>query len=889
MIVRNEAHVILETLECARPYITDFLIVDTGSTDDTIQLIEAHFAAHGIPGRVLERPWRSFGENRSEALELARQHSDSEYLWVLDADDVLSGKLALSGLTADAYSLRFGPDLEYWRLQIFRREAPWRYVGIVHEYPQCDLPAPRTERIKGRYHVVSRRLGDRNRDPDKYRKDAMLLEAALEVEPDNARHVFYLGQSWFDAGEPRKAMDAYQRRVGLGGWQEEVFYSRYRLAQCLERLDMPRVDVRAAYEECLRHHPGRAESLVRMARRERLDGNYEKAYEDASRAVAIPHPGAGGLFVENAVYVYRARDELAIAAYYLGCYREAFEVNADLLTNAELPDQERQRIEANRDFSVAHIKDDYLQADGNLVRAILEREPAETPLVTLTITSCRRLDLFVKTVRSFLKACLDIDLIDRWICIDDNSDEADRREMERAFPFFEFIWKGPDDRGHARSMNLLIEQVRTPYWLHLEDDWQFFEPLPYIGHALEILDADSTLGQVLFNRHYAEELADRQLVGGRARQTPAGRRYVEHLYLPKGSEGYAEFWKQHRGSLSNAYWPHYSLRPSVLRTGVMKSLAPFNQDAQHFELEMAKRYQAAGGRSAFLDTISALHIGRLTSQRESGDQLNAYALNRTEQFGESVQGGVNPDTVTVTITSCKRLEYFIQTMDSFLRCLEDRETVSEWICIDDNSTAADRAQMAERFPFFRFIHKTPDETGHAKSMNRLLNEIDTRYVLHLEDDWDFSRGFRLTTLTRLLRETHSHQLVLCPRPGCLPLCRSEDDVPVYEYVYAPHHPEKPESYRNYDLLNPPEPARAADHGWWWPGFSLNPSVLDIDFFRTRVGLFDEKIAFDTFEYDYAAHAHAAGARILVADYGVTHIGKQPAYVLNQMPRWWDAE
>ena len=71
MIVRNEAHIVHEVLDCVAPYISTWCIVDTGSEDGTQDIIRAHMAQLGIPGDLFERPWKNFGHNRSEALELA--------------------------------------------------------------------------------------------------------------------------------------------------------------------------------------------------------------------------------------------------------------------------------------------------------------------------------------------------------------------------------------------------------------------------------------------------------------------------------------------------------------------------------------------------------------------------------------------------------------------------------------------------------------------------------------------------------------------------------------------------------------------------------------------------------------------------------------------------
>jgi len=72
MIVRNEAHVIGETLDSVAPYIGSWVILDTGSDDGTQGLARRHTARLGIPGKLHERPWQNFGHNRNEALTLAQ-------------------------------------------------------------------------------------------------------------------------------------------------------------------------------------------------------------------------------------------------------------------------------------------------------------------------------------------------------------------------------------------------------------------------------------------------------------------------------------------------------------------------------------------------------------------------------------------------------------------------------------------------------------------------------------------------------------------------------------------------------------------------------------------------------------------------------------------------
>jgi len=235
--------------------------------------------------------------------------------------------------------------------------------------------------------------------------------------------------------------------------------------------------------------------------------------------------------------------------------------------------------------------------------------------VTLVVTSCRRLELLLRTVASFLACCTDHHLVDRWICIDDNSDPDDRDVMASHLPWFEFIWKGPEERGHARSLQMLHEMVTTPYVFVLEDDQEFFVRSDYISRCLHGLSVGTSIGQCLVNLNYAESLDDYGLDGGMPFQHE-GRSYVAHLYDP-----------EHRviRNLSNGHWPHFSLRPGLTRTEVGD--LGF-REVPFFEREFAARYFAAGWRTIFLPDIYHRHIGRLTT--EEGE--NAYDLNRMPQF-----------------------------------------------------------------------------------------------------------------------------------------------------------------------------------------------------------------------------------------------------------------
>ena len=89
MIVKDEAHVIARCLGSVRPFVNHWVVVDTGSTDGTGELVRELLA--GIPGMVVEQPWVDFGTNRSQALAAARTHA--AYTMMIDADETFEAFL----------------------------------------------------------------------------------------------------------------------------------------------------------------------------------------------------------------------------------------------------------------------------------------------------------------------------------------------------------------------------------------------------------------------------------------------------------------------------------------------------------------------------------------------------------------------------------------------------------------------------------------------------------------------------------------------------------------------------------------------------------------------------------------------------------------------------
>lgn len=511
MIVRDEAHIIREVLDATAPYISSWVIVDTGSQDGTQQVIRDHMAALGIPGELYERPWRNFGHNRTEALTLAQGRAD--YILVVDADDTIVGTPDFTGLDADIYEIRIRQEaVRGWRPQMFRDGLPVRYVGVVHEYVECDEDHV-ISRLNDDFAIESRRLGARNLDPQKYARDRDLLLAEVERNPEDSRSVFYLAQSCFDLEDYAAAIPWYERRTHMGGYDEEVYFSLYRKAGAMEVLGEPWPDVQAAYLRAWEFRPTRAEPLYCIAFAYRSAGRYELGHLFARQAEEIPMPD-DNLWVDAGVYNFRTTDERAVCASWLGNHDEALRLCRGLVARPEVPEEERQRIAANRDFSVPAM----LEAASSYPEALAHSVVAGPAGAEVTVSLSTGTDRArtEQTLNSFLNCCLDVARVGRFLAIDTGLSAQDRTLLAQQYPFLEFA--DPDTE--------ISTAISGRYWLRLESGWRFFARETLITRLIGVLHAEPHVSQVGINFTDAMKLTGTCAAEDTVRRTPDAGRYL---------------------------------------------------------------------------------------------------------------------------------------------------------------------------------------------------------------------------------------------------------------------------------------------------------------------------------------------------------------------------
>jgi len=362
LIVKDEEHVIERCLRSALPYVNGYLIVDTGSTDNTISKIRYIAEQLGVSGYIFERPWVNFGHNRSEALQLVREtFGTASWAFMIDADDSFCHNKSLAPSDNNAANLRSDltalrnqqppqnaatlsihkESIQYKRTTIFHSTAHWKYEGPIHEYPSCSGEARIGSLTDKEYYIEARCEGARSKDPLKYAKDAEMLSHELAVNPQNTRAAFYYAQSLRDAGDSVKAVEAYKKRAVMSGWNEEVYISVLNIVRMWGDLSLL---WKAA-------GIGRLEVAAEAMRICRLRNDFnQEVYAFSARVSDVLKVPRDGLFIEPEYYKWIFWDEFSIFAYYTANYKESY--IAALRAEHGCPDGHKDRIRKNVDFAL---------------------------------------------------------------------------------------------------------------------------------------------------------------------------------------------------------------------------------------------------------------------------------------------------------------------------------------------------------------------------------------------------------------------------------------------------------------------------------------------------------------------------------------------------------
>ena len=386
-------------------------------------------------------------------------------------------------------------------------------VAIRRLADELGLQVTQTQLDDAVNSVVRKHDMPQDVDPHQQLIDQFLPQ--VEANPNDPLPVHLLAQTYFLNKDFANALKYSERLIEIGVGDEDEFLARLRIAESLENLETSWPDVQDAYLRAWEFRPTRAEPFYRIAVHLREEGRYRLGYLFAGLAAGIPLPVGDMVIREPSIYAWRAVDEQAVCAARLGEHREAFMLCRRLLRQADLPDDERTRITANRDLSVPDLLETLSTYPEALVRNLVAR-PRDGDVTLSVIAGPTRADTEA-TLNSLLQCCNDITRVGRFVMFD-GGESPHRAQLRERYPFLEFVEcaAGTELRAH----------IHERYWLHVDPGWRFFAQDNYIARLTAIFEAEPQVLQVGINLADASTLTGANALENTVRRAPNAGRYV---------------------------------------------------------------------------------------------------------------------------------------------------------------------------------------------------------------------------------------------------------------------------------------------------------------------------------------------------------------------------
>lgn len=329
LIAKDEGKNLARCIESVQSIVTEMIVVDTGSSDDTVKIAESYGAV------VFYYPWDN---NFSNARNFALRQAKSKWLLLLDADEQVDQDGLRTILefihttTSDGAYFRVKNYLGNYEdftlhnaLRLLRNTGEYQYYGAIHEQIVCDDMQDFLSRFEI-LNVVLHHYGylDQTIEEKQKRKRNMpILEQILKDNPNDFFAQYYLGNEYLALNDVTTALDYYLKSYENAKKHQMVFAHLYlRIVICMQALGsfkraLELIDeALGSYPLCTDFEFVRADIYFRTRR-------YTLAIKSLNRCLEMGVPPAALEFVEGCG-TYRAAFMLGDIYAGMEDYEEAF-------------------------------------------------------------------------------------------------------------------------------------------------------------------------------------------------------------------------------------------------------------------------------------------------------------------------------------------------------------------------------------------------------------------------------------------------------------------------------------------------------------------------------------------------------------------------------------
>lgn len=324
LIVKNEKQVLARCLDSVKDAVDEIIIVDTGSDDDTKKIASRYTEL------IYDFPWI---DDFAAARNFAFDHANKDYIFWLDADDVLEEEDQQKMLvlkqsfdpTIDSVTMNYNLACDQYgnltvslrRNRLVKRTRNFRWIGAVHEYlavygniVDSDIAVT---------HKSERHESDRN-----LRIYEKRLEAGENFSP---RDQYYYANELLDHQMIEKAIEWYKKFLEGGqGWVEDNLATCKKLADCFHNLGDLDNAVKYIFLSFLYDTP-RAEFCCRLGYHFIVINKYEQAAFWYNLATQLIKPINNRGFMENVAWTWLPHIQLCVCYDHLGDHERAYRHN----------------------------------------------------------------------------------------------------------------------------------------------------------------------------------------------------------------------------------------------------------------------------------------------------------------------------------------------------------------------------------------------------------------------------------------------------------------------------------------------------------------------------------------------------------------------------------